>query len=520
MRVHAASGSGVWLWEMRTADDNRLSGRLFTKHGGLAGILSRSADDLLSNLAPDQQARALALLFRLVRVDPEGSRHARRRLPFADAVDAAGGGQPGRALVNRLAGERALDPGRAEAPVRLITITDKGRWVNLIHETLIRSRVTDAEGLPQPYWPILWHYIESNKERAAWRERLQGDMSTWVEKNRTPGLQWSHERVRELYRVMRGPGPRFELSPLEHEFLGPIDPDVMLKELDRKETTHRRRLLIGERLAVLGEPPSHWAVGVGPDGTPEIDWCPRPVPGGTATISILSDPNNANSPVKDSRRRCVNPFHIARYPVTVAQYRAFIEAEDGWRDPVWWDEDLYREEDGNTYELRRFGNHPAVYVNWFDAVAFCRWLSRRLGFTVRLPDEWEWQQAATGGDDRNAFPWGPDWDAKAEPWRANTFESRLGHATAVGMYPAGASPVGARDMAGTVWEWCINKFDTPTVEVTRSGARDFDPRVMRGGSWLNLQDRARCACRHRYDPSYRYDSVGFRVVCSSPIVEP
>ena len=84
--------------------------------------------------------------------------------------------------------------------------------------------------------------------------------------------------------------------------------------------------------------------------------------------------------------------------------------------------------------------------------------------TVRLPDEWEWQQAATGGDDRNVFPWGADWDAKAEPWRANTFESRLGQATAVGMYPAGASPTGARDMAGTVWEWCLNKFDTPKVE--------------------------------------------------------
>ena len=169
-------------------------------------------------------------------------------------------------------------------------------------------------------------------------------MSTWVEKNRAPGLQWSHERVRELYRVMRGPGARFELSPLEQEFLGPIDPDVMLKELDRTETTHKRRLLIGERLDVLGEPPSRWAVGVGRDGTPEIDWCP--VPGGSATISILSDPTNANSPVADSRRRSVEPCHIARYPVTVAQYRAFIEAEDGWRDPAWWGEDLYRDAEG------------------------------------------------------------------------------------------------------------------------------------------------------------------------------
>ena len=102
-----------WLWEKRTG--NRLSGRLFSDQGGLAGILSRSADGLLSDLAADQRTRALELLFRLVRVDPEGSRHARQRLSFAEAVTVAGGGEPGRALVSRLAGERALDLGKAEA---------------------------------------------------------------------------------------------------------------------------------------------------------------------------------------------------------------------------------------------------------------------------------------------------------------------------------------------------------------------------------------------------------------------
>ena len=150
-------------------------------------------------------------------------------------------------------------------------------------------------------------------------------------------------------------------------------------------------------------------------------------------------------------------------------------------------------------------------------MAFCGWLSRRLRFTVRLPDEWEWQQAATGGDDGNVFPWGTDWDAKAQPWRANTFESQLGQATAVGMYPAGASPTSVRDMAGTVWEWCLNKFDTPEVEVTRSGARDFDPRVVRGGSWRSLQGYARCAYRDRAVPDFRGNLIGFRVVCLSPI---
>ena len=110
----------------------------------------------------------------------------------------AGGGESGRALVSRLAGERTLDIGKAEGPLRLITISEESRWVNLIHETLIRSKGLDAEGKPQPYWQTLWDYIELHKERAAWRERLQADMRTWLEKEKAAGFQWSHERVREL----------------------------------------------------------------------------------------------------------------------------------------------------------------------------------------------------------------------------------------------------------------------------------------------------------------------------------
>ena len=205
-------------------------------------------------------------------------------------------------------------------------------------------------------------------------------------------------------------------------------------------------------------------------------------------------------------------FQIGRYPVTVGRYRAFLDAADGWCDQGWWGNDLYRDSDGTTYEFGRFGTHPAVYVSWFDAVAFCRWLSRRVGLDIRLPDEWQWQLAATGGDDRNVFPWGADWDVNQEPWRANTFESRLGHPTAVGMYPAGATLGQAAiwDMAGTVWEWCLNKFDRS--EESRSHADNFDSRVLRGGSW-NVRVLARSANRFWYDPDYRNGGIGLRVVC-------
>ncbi|MDO3398264.1 SUMF1/EgtB/PvdO family nonheme iron enzyme, partial [Nocardioides sp. SOB44] len=83
-------------------------------------------------------------------------------------------------------------------------------------------------------------------------------------------------------------------------------------------------------------------MGVDPGGTPDIHWCP--VPGGE--VAIEAEP----------RRKQVGSFQIARYPITAAQYRAFLEAEDGWRNPKWWADDLYREPDGDSYDVGRFGN--------------------------------------------------------------------------------------------------------------------------------------------------------------------
>ncbi len=497
-----------WLWQQRT--DNRLSSRLFVDQGGLAGILTRGADDLLASLGEPQRDRALELLSRLVRVDREGYRHARQRLDLDEAVKAAGGGDEGLAVVHRLSGQRRSDGTPGKGPLRLITVGDGS--VNVIHETLIRSKGLDAAGKAQPYWPTLWDYIEKNKDRAIWRERLREDAAAWLTKGRSAGHQWSHERVREAAEALR---PMVgELSADEREFLGPMDVEGMLAELELPETTHKRRLLIGERLAVLSDP--RRGVGVDADGIPEIDWCY--VPGGDVTVSVLADPDRLYSKVADIYCEQVETFYIARYPVTVAQYRAFLEAENGFCNPAWWGPDLYRDANGNEYEFGRFGNHPAIYMSWFDAVAFCRWLSGRLGFAVRLPDEWEWQQAASSGNDRNAFPWGANWSAVAEPWRANTLESRLGQATAVGMYLAGATPTGILDMAGTVWEWCLNKFETGGIEVViRHGEYDRDPRVVRGGCWGSSRGSASSFDRGRHEPIVRNGYIGFRIVCSSPI---
>jgi formylglycine-generating enzyme required for sulfatase activity len=224
-------------------------------------------------------------------------------------------------------------------------------------------------------------------------------------------------------------------------------------------------------------------------GLPEFVWLP--VPGGEVTLE------------GDAGTFAVEPFYISQYPVTWKQYRRFLEVEEGYRNERWW-RGLAGHEDLAGEQYRRQDNHPAENVSWYDAIAFCRWLSARLGYEVRLPTEWEWQQAATGGKRTYEYPWGADW----QPEYANTYESGLSRTTAVGLYPRGASPVGALDMAGNVWEWCLNEYDKPR----RTDLSGDAHRVVRGGSWDNVRDDARASYRFWSLPAARVLVSGARLV--------
>jgi formylglycine-generating enzyme required for sulfatase activity len=220
-----------------------------------------------------------------------------------------------------------------------------------------------------------------------------------------------------------------------------------------------------------------------------------PVPGGEITLE------------DDAGTFTVQPFAISKYPVTWAQYHSFLHAEDGYCQRRWWQGLAGREaQPGEQY--RQQDNHPAEHVSWYDAVAFCRWLSARLGYEVRLPTEWEWQQAATGGDPAREYPWGAGWD----PAYANTWESGLCRTIAVGLYLQGVSPVGALDMSGNVGEWCLNEYETPR----RADLSGTAHRVVRGGSWVGYQAIARATHRVVLNPGNRSDYLGLRVVRSAP----
>src|SRR5208283_1952071 len=227
-------------------------------------------------------------------------------------------------------------------------------------------------------------------------------------------------------------------------------------------------------------------------------WCP--ISAGQVSLTNVDAPFD------------VDAFRIAKYPVTYAQYQLFVDAKDGYREPQWWRglAKRYYEEPGRQIPL--LPNHPAVNVDWTEAVAYCRWLSQQVNLTVRLPTEWEWQQAAANGNRSFEYPWGPEW----EEMRGNTYENRLNRTLAVGLYAQDTADDQPLDLAGNIWEWCLNEYARP-VTVKQIKLIGKGTRAIRGGAGSSPHEYARASYRNHYRPDYRFDALGFRLVCVNPI---
>ncbi|MFV2056490.1 MAG: formylglycine-generating enzyme family protein [Thiohalomonadales bacterium] len=200
-------------------------------------------------------------------------------------------------------------------------------------------------------------------------------------------------------------------------------------------------------------------------------------------------------------------FYLARYPVTNQQYQAFIDA-GGYDDARWWLDVIKPEQQESQWPQ---ANRPRTDVDWYESITFCRWLSAQLGYEIRLPTEQQWEKAARGPDGQE-YPWG-NYLAGYANVNDKSQGGDLAQTTAVGMYPHGASPYGVEDMAGNVWEWCLNKYEKPEdTNIDQTG----DGRVLRGGSWIYDPADARAAYRSWYDPDNRYYDIGFRLLSSLP----
>ncbi|HBY99326.1 MAG TPA: hypothetical protein DEP84_36210 [Chloroflexi bacterium] len=203
---------------------------------------------------------------------------------------------------------------------------------------------------------------------------------------------------------------------------------------------------------------------------------------------------------------------MAKYPITNRQFQAFIEAADGYHQGEWW-QGLAQPKWEPVEPRFPYGNHPREGVNWYEAVAFCRWLSARLGYEVRLPREQEWERAARGEEGR-FFPWGPEYIsgyANIDETGGNVGHYYLRQTSAVGIYPQGATPEGVEELAGNVWEWTLTEWESGRSDELTSPAA----RVLRGGSWNVNLVVARCGSRDGHFPGLSYFYFGFRLV--SPV---
>ncbi len=211
-------------------------------------------------------------------------------------------------------------------------------------------------------------------------------------------------------------------------------------------------------------------------------------------------------------------YALAKTPVTNTQYAEFLKAT-GHRPPAHWKILFWRK----RWPPRGRQDFPVVNVAWYDALAYCRWLSEITGKPYHLPSEPEWEKAARGTDGR-IYPWGDVWEAE----RCNiSAEQEKDDTVPVGAFPQGASPYGLLDMIGNIWEWTRSLWGrdmrSPQFKYPYNpsdGREDLEAktdmrRVLRGVSFFNEQKAARCAARYRYSPGNFYPSVGFRVVISA-----
>jgi len=296
--------------------------------------------------------------------------------------------------------------------------------------------------------------------------------------------------------------------------------------LEKTRLAPRERADAGNTLATLGDPRFNADLWHLP--ADEILGFVR-IPAGRFLMGSVDKDEQAQEREKPQHEVELPEYWMAKYPVTVAQYRSFVE-NSGYKTRV--EEALL----GNL-------NHPVVYVTWYDALEYSKWLDGELRkaatekvsagekhpfwqgmaegkLQVTLPSEAEWEKAARGADGR-IYPWGNEFD----PEKANTGPTGIGTTSSVGCFPAWGD--GLYDMSGNVWEWTRSlwgkdwqksqhnyPYNPKDKERENLEAEKDILRVLRGGSFNYPSDLARCACRGRNYPDNWDWNFGFRVVVS------
>ena len=228
------------------------------------------------------------------------------------------------------------------------------------------------------------------------------------------------------------------------------------------------------------------------------------VPAGNFQMGCDGNPSTCQTDVLPVHTVYLNSFQIDKIEVTNAKYAECVTATicsapielKSFTRPAYYDNSAY-------------ADYPVIEVNWLQADAYCTWVGKR------LPTEAEWEKAARGTSVR-AYPWGAGAPSCSLVNYYPSYPGCVGDTSAVGNYPAGASPYGALDMAGNVKEWVNDWYDgtyygtAPSLNNPTGPATGFW-KVVRGGAWTNVANNLRTSIRDIGAPSYTWElDTGFR----------
>jgi len=306
----------------------------------------------------------------------------------------------------------------------------------------------------------------------------------------------------------------------------------LTKALRVNELRPIERAEAGRALGTLGDPRKEVT------GVDKIPFCQ--VPAGWFWMGSPDDDDRAfPDEMPMHPQRIARKFEVSKFPITQGQFDEFVHASDGYMDDQWWTTAGLRWR-RNRFENARYEfpftlpNHPVVGVTYFEAVAFCSWLTIRMQVqghlsanqVVRLPSEAEWEAAARGdlkssehelATERvnpRRYPFGDD----IQRQHANFLGTGIMTTSAVGCFPLGVSAQLCEEMSGNAWEWTStiwrDNYDNYVPDETSASAAS---RVIRGGSYINGAKEARCAYRNKYNPANHDQYVSFRVVLGTKL---
>jgi formylglycine-generating enzyme required for sulfatase activity len=458
---------------------------IYQSLGGVKGVIMTRADEVFRQHSPTKNT--VSCLFRRLVVVSENGTATKKQALF----DSADGGwtKEESALMRSLVDARLLSTDKPDPGAKSYT-------VEIAHEALIKE------------WPELKKWVERSRFQLLEIQQVESAAKAWqvaLDKIRPAELAvaaavdggssqapagtckksenelevnwqhlWSQERLNAVRAAMEDLGmTEDQLSPHAKEFIRD-ESEWLMDELNCS-ISHDRRNVIGARISALGD--TRPGIRLRDDDRPELIWCR--VPPGEITL-------------RDDNRKPLGTFQVAaplfisRYEVTLGQFLRFAGSQV-YFEPEWWAGLAVTPSQHKPYPQPTSHTYPSQFVSFYQAIAYCRWVSKKLGYEVRLPTEWEWVQAATGGKSDYEYPWGPTWD----PNRAVFAGSGVRALRALGLYPEGASPCGALDMVGNVPEWCLNSFE-PVSVVDVSGNQ---PRPTHGGGFFDPPER--CTVYHR-----------------------